>query len=438
MLLRFTFIIDLCHVPSSNVFQSKLSAILHKLSDESGPPRTLYDAVTSPDLINLNLGAPSLDLLPADLMREACAEAWAFLFNSVNAQRVVKEAFSVGRRPETWIGNEHFYNMDHNEAMGKFCMNWQDPTYFLAYTVFTSHPTSFEVVPVPTDDDGMLMDILERGLEARFASKGYALHGEEPRMGQKKFDSATDRYPFLLYCNPTFNNPRSSILHPSRRQKLVELAYKYHLLVICDDVYDFLSYPTVVRSTSEPVDINVPPVVYSYDTDKDDGRIISNGTFSKLFGPGMRLGWVEAGKKIISRFQNSALFISGGSPNQLTSALLIPLIRLGLLDKHITRLCETYASRLHCMLRILDRELPEGIRVLRPKVWGGFFIWIVLPNDWDALEIRGRAVAEKKVAYGLFLVSSTFLPKRSLSAYAIDPSSGYLVRPGQQGKHELH
>ncbi|KXS18979.1 PLP-dependent transferase [Gonapodya prolifera JEL478] len=397
-----------------------LSAILHNLADQAGPPRTLYDTVTSPDLINLNLGAPSLDLLPAEVMRLACAEAWketgdlnwqrAFLqYGPQRGHGEVLEELArwLTGKYQRPVSSDHLalttgcsqsiFNIIALFSDQNTTIFLEDPTYFLAYTVFTSHATKFEVVPVPTDDDGMIMEHLKRGLEERFASKGFSPRNETPGPGQKTFNSATGRYPFILYCNPTFNNPRSTILHPTRRQRLVELAYKYHLLVVCDDVYDFLSYPEV-----EPlpdVDPSVPPVVYHFDTDKEDGRIISNCTFSKLFGPGMRLGWVEAGKTIIERFQSSALFISGGSPNQLTSALILPLIRQGLLDTHIGVLREKYASRLRCMLTTLDQGLPKGIKILRPKVWGGFFVWIVLPDGWDALEIRARSVAEKKVAY---------------------------------------
>jgi DNA-binding transcriptional MocR family regulator len=84
--------------------------------------------------------------------------------------------------------------------------------------------------------------------------------------------------------------------HP-RRQKLVELARRHHVLVICDDVYDMLYQDR----THMP-----PPSLVSYDLNDEDehigqGNIVSNGTFSKILSPGMRCGWVQARSGIIKR-----------------------------------------------------------------------------------------------------------------------------------------
>ena len=110
---------------------------------------------------------------------------------------------------------------------------------------------------------------------------------------------------------PTFANPSGRIMSPRRRRELVLLARKYDVLVICDDVYDMLLWrnpiyerPANLQSEGDPcyrvgwracipriVDIDraetSAPAGHKY------GNSCSNGSFSKLVGPGLRTGWLE-------------------------------------------------------------------------------------------------------------------------------------------------
>ncbi len=92
-----------------------------------------------------------------------------------------------------------------------------------------------------------------------------------------------DRFPYLLYGNITYNNPTGSTLSSSYRSRLVELAYEYGVLIVTDDVYDLLAYDKVPVDGGEKADQPMRLAAY----DNGPGRVVSNGSFSKLFGPGV-------------------------------------------------------------------------------------------------------------------------------------------------------
>lgn len=151
---------------------------------------------------------------------------------------------------------------------------FQDPTYFLSFDIFTSvgfNPQQFR--GIPEQEDGMNLDILEDFLKQQPVKKG------------KIFDS-------VMYCVPTHANPTGSILSDLKRRRLVQLGRKYNMLIICDDVYDILTFEG-----------DIPQRVVAYDLLQEDGKhvVISNGSFSKILAPGARAGWIEAGDTIIEQ-----------------------------------------------------------------------------------------------------------------------------------------
>jgi DNA-binding transcriptional MocR family regulator len=99
-----------------------------------------------------------------------------------------------------------------------------------------------------------------------------------------------ERFPIVLYCVPTFNNPTSSTISDQQRARLVALAKQYNVLIICDEVYDLLYFGSEISHRR----------MVSFDS-LQHGNVISNCSFSKLFGPGLRVGWIEAGRRLMER-----------------------------------------------------------------------------------------------------------------------------------------
>ena len=105
---------------------------------------------------------------------------------------------------------------------------------------------------MPLDDEGMNVDVLETLLK------------------QHK--------PKFVYTIPTFQNPSGVTLSLQRRERLLELAEQYKVLIVADEVYHLLSYG------------GVPPKPFAcFESD----YVVSLGSFSKILAPGLRLGWIQ-------------------------------------------------------------------------------------------------------------------------------------------------
>lgn len=159
---------------------------------------------------------------------------------------------------------------------------FQDPTYFLAFDIFLNVGyTRDQFTGIPEENDtGINVDILEDYLIKRSST---ANNNEQ--------DDDNIFYS-ILYCVPTHANPTGSILSVEKRKKLVQLARQYNMLIICDDVYDILTFEG-----------EIPKRVIAYDLDEEDKKrvVISNGSFSKILAPGARAGWIEAGESLLQR-----------------------------------------------------------------------------------------------------------------------------------------
>ncbi len=230
----------------------------------------------------------------------------------------------------------------------------EEPSYFLALRIFADH--GLDIVSLPMDEKGLIIEALEEKL--------------------------SQHTPAFLYTVPTFHNPSSVTLSAVRREQLVQLSQKHSFLIIADEVYHLLAY------TATP-----PPPLAGY---IDTGLVLSLGSFSKIMAPGLRLGWIQAGRKLMNRFIGCGLLDSGGGLNPFTSAVVCSAIELGLQQTQLTTLITTYTERKVALSNALKEYLPDTVRFIEPG--GGFFIWLVFPEGVDTEQMRFEA-RRKNVGY---------------------------------------
>jgi 2-aminoadipate transaminase len=173
-----------------------------------------------------------------------------------------------------------------------------------------------------------------------------------------------------------------------RRRALVELARRYGFLVVEDVAYREISFDGERR-----------PSLWALGPD----CVLQIGTFSKLFMPGVRLGWAAGPSRVIEKLVWGKQNTDQGA-GALGQRLLNEYGRRGLLDEQVAASCRLYRARSERMQLELAERMPETVRWTRPR--GGFFTWLTLPDDVDAGQLSRRA-RQAKVA---FVPGSVFYP----------------------------
>eukprot|EP00058_Branchiostoma_floridae_P008250 XP_002593738.1 hypothetical protein BRAFLDRAFT_124477 [Branchiostoma floridae] len=181
-----------------------------------------------------------------------------------------------------------------------------------------------------------------------------------------------------------------------RCRQLVQVARKHDILVVCDDVYNTLCYERDTQGNF----VTPPPALISFDQETDPGfhgNVASNGSFSKILSPGLRLGWIQAPKQIRSLIMNSSYCDSGGSFNNYTSGIIASALQLGLVEQHLGKIQDIYADNMNAVHKIITEEWPTGVSCHLPK--GGFFIWVEFPQGFSCAELKNTCIRDHNVSF---------------------------------------
>ena len=214
---------------------------------------------------------------------------------------------------------------------------------------------------------------------------------------------------------PTCANPSGKTMSLGRRQGLVKLARAHDALIICDDVYDFLQWPLDGDPSPDRAPEMRLPRLCDIDlamgpADNDGqcfGHAVSNGSFSKIAGPGVRTGWVEAAPAFVAGLGYTASTVSGGAPSQLCAAMLGDMVQSGELEKHIETQVRPSLRRRHRLMMDAVRQFlaPLGVETRQSsladgsRVYGGYFVWLVPSPDraFPARAVAALALEEENL-----------------------------------------
>jgi 2-aminoadipate transaminase len=227
------------------------------------------------------------------------------------------------------------------------------PTYGDALHIFRDH--GVELYSVPMDGKGVIVEELERLL------KNLA-DGNKP--------------PQLFYTIPNFHNPTGVSTIVERRLEIIRLAGQYDLKIVEDDVYRELAF-----------DAPVPPSFFAL---AEGVQVMHIGSFSKTLAPGLRLGWLMASAEAIQGFVNCGTTQMGGGASPFSAQVTAEYCRQGCWEAHIQHLRNLYKMRRDRMLSALDHYMPDGVTWTKPS--GGYFIWLTLPENIGAREVKQRAL----------------------------------------------
>ncbi len=227
------------------------------------------------------------------------------------------------------------------------------PTYLGGIMAFRGYEA--DVRGVPMDDDGMRVDVLASLLAG----------GLRPK---------------IVYTIPDYQNPTGLSMSAERRTELVGLARRYGFL-ICEDVaYRELGF-------------GAPPPASLWSLAPD--VVLQAGTGSKIFFPGVRLGWAAGPQQVIGR-----LVVAKQNSDQCSGALGQRMFeeygRAGHLDRQIVASRALYARRAGLITKALAAHMPDGTTWTTPR--GGFYVWLTAPDGADTVALSAAA-AGRKVAY---------------------------------------
>ena len=233
----------------------------------------------------------------------------------------------------------------------------EGPSYVGALGTFASYQA--DVVHVAMDDEGLDPAALEEML-ARLASEG--------------------RPPKFLYTIPNHQNPAGSSLSQSRRERVVELAEIYDLMIVEDNPYGLLDFKGEIR-----------PALRSLAPD----RVVYIGTLSKIFSPGLRVGWVAATESV----RDKLVLLKEAADlcqSNLTQAIAEQWFATQPWQQQIEVFRGVYRERCEAMLGELAASFPAGCHWTVPT--GGFFVWLRLPPGLDSRQLLAKAL-RARVAY---------------------------------------
>ncbi|EXJ91636.1 hypothetical protein A1O3_00186 [Capronia epimyces CBS 606.96] len=281
-----------------------------------------------------------------------------------------------------------------------------EPTYFLACTIFEDAGFQGRMEGVPEDDEGLDVEWLRSHIESVDAETKANTETEASPQAYKTIPTYRKLYRHIIYCVPTFSNPRGRSYTIKRREELVRLARQVDALLITDDCYDFLLWDVQdpgpsseirepqSRSINEQRKLHPPPRLTDIDRilpggDEVWGNAVSNASFSKVIGPGMRCGWAEATPQFIIRLNQTGSILSGGAPAQFASTVIEHVLRTGRLEDHLVNtLIPTYRTRAARLRRAVQQTLgPMGVTIDSDNgtdgIIGGFFLYITLPVEFN-------------------------------------------------------
>ncbi len=267
-----------------------------------------------------------------------------------------------------------------------------EPAYPGALGAFGAFTREF--VSVPLDDQGMITEELERILEKR--------------------DKASLKRPKFIYEVPCGHNPAGVTLSLKRREHLLAVASRYDLLIVEDDPYQLVSLEEGLERL---------PTLQSLDR---EGRVVRLDSFSKIFAPGLRLGYASARPEIINCFQ-----LYKQTTNLHTSAMvqaeLAAFFSIHSGEEFLSLIaqnCRFYRENRDLMVACAGKYLPSYVKFNIPRE--GLFIWFELPPGFDAARMMEQDSLELKV---LFVFGSAFSPGGRLKNFM--RASFSMVGPGE-------
>ncbi len=361
---------NLNEILSTNVKGMKKSAI-----------RELLKLTKDPEIISFAGGLPAPETFPKEeligIVEEVIREQGdlALQYGTTEGDDKLRELIAKNYNDEGFnITKDNILvttaSQQGLDLLGKVFVNRGDkvmvglPSYLGGLGAFNAYGA--DMIGIKFDEFGMRSDKLEEKLSELKAN------GEKPK---------------FIYIIPDFQNPAGVTMPESRRKEIIAIARKYDVLIVEDSPYKQIRFEGEDQKSLFALD--------------GDGHVINLGTFSKIFVPGFRIGWVIADVEILDKF-----VVAKQSTDLCTSPFVQKIaakyIEKGLFAENLKRTIQNYKEKKEVMMAAFEKYMPEGVTWTKPE--GGLFLFVTLPEYIDTEDLFLKAI-KKKVA---FVIGSVF------------------------------
>ena len=333
--------------------------------------RELLKLTAQPDIISFAGGLPAPELFPVEEIAKVSHDLVL-----KEGRQLLQYATTEGRpylraKIAKRMADKYHTNVDPDDILittgSQQCLDFagklfldpgdvvlcESPSYLGALNAFNAYQPKF--VEVPTDNGGLIPEELDKILETTPNCK-------------------------FIYVIPDFQNPTGRTWSMERRQKFMEVVNKHNLPVLEDNPYGELRYEGTIL-----------PSLKSLDT---KGLVMFLGTFSKIFCPGLRLGWIAAEHSLLTEFvkiKQSADLHTSNFDQGVADAYMDQYD----LDEHVKEIVALYKHRRDLILESMEQFFPEGTEWTHPE--GGLFLWLTFPEGVSARKVFTKCI-EMKVA----------------------------------------
>lgn len=331
--------------------------------------REILKVASQPGVISLAGGVPAPASFPLELMDRLSCEVirkyadHAFQYDLTEGFTPLRQALAthlLGRGIREQGENILITSGSQGalDALGKILISPGDrvavesPTYLGALQAFNPYEPRYAAIPC--DAGGVLPEALDQML--------------------------TRHHIKFVYLVPTFQNPSGRTLSLDRRQAIAAVIKRHETLLIEDDPYSDLRYEGLPVA---PIKSLAPD------------RVIYVGTLSKVFAPGLRIGYCLAPDPV----RNWLVLAKQGvdlHTSTFDQALATEYLQGGYLQDHLPHILDLYRPRQSAMLEALSDFMPAEFRWTRPE--GGMFVWVEGPPEINLAEVYPTAV-QRQVAF---------------------------------------
>lgn len=333
--------------------------------------RELLKLTAQPDIISFAGGLPAPELFPVEEIAKVSHDLVLKEGRQLLQYATTEGRPSLRAKIAKRMADKYHTNVDPDDILittgSQQCLDFagklfldpgdvvlcESPSYLGALNAFNAYQPKF--VEVPTDNGGLIPEELDKILETTTNCK-------------------------FIYVIPDFQNPTGRTWSMERRQKFMEVVNKHNLPVLEDNPYGELRYEGTIL-----------PSLKSLDT---KGLVMFLGTFSKIFCPGLRLGWIAAEHSLLTEFvkiKQSADLHTSNFDQGVADAYMDQYD----LDEHVKEIVALYKHRRDLILESMEKFFPEGTEWTHPE--GGLFLWLTFPEGVSARKVFTKCI-EMKVA----------------------------------------